>query len=373
LSSEPVHIFNNFKKLLSRLGEKDLMATKRRKTASHIPATVTDVARKAGVSRTAVSYVLNENGQRNRHVSEESRAKVLQAVQELQFHPDALARALSKGYSQELAWILDFPLDLFRTELSNSLQQQAHSYGYTLVTYFSHGFSDEERKRLHQTIFARRPIGIIASPFSFTAEDVALAREMGVKHIIFIGFRPQPIEQTYTIAFPSQALGYLAAQHLIARGHRHLALIHPDDPVQEEAFLQRLEGMHAAIAEKSGASLDILPLHLSAAAARSLVETSFMDANRPTGVYAFGDQYAVALLSALTRSGIQVPQEVALVGSSNLPLGEYVWPSLTSMSFDAIDIGKRAVQMLHALHQGLPLSEELTCPLVPRLIQRESG
>jgi DNA-binding LacI/PurR family transcriptional regulator len=349
------------------------MAVRKGKTLSHTTPTITDVARRAGVSRTAVSYVLNENGQRNKHVSEEARAKVLQAVQELQFHPDALARALSKGYSQELAWIIDLPLDLFRTELSNSLQQQAHSYGYTLITYFSHGFSDEERKRLHQTIFERRPIGIIASPFSFTAEDVALARGMGIKHIIFIGFRPQPIAHTHTIAFPSQALGYLAAQHLMTRGHRHLALVHPDDPVQEEAFLQRLEGMHTAIAEKSGASLHILPLHFSAAAARSLVETSFMDADRPTGVYGFGDQYAVALLSALTRSGIQVPQEVALVGSGNLPLGEVVWPSLTSMSFDAIDIGKRAVEMLHALHQGLSLSEELTRPLVPRLIQRESS
>jgi LacI family transcriptional regulator len=360
-------------KLLSRLREKDLMTTKRRKTASHTPATLTDVARKAGVSRTAVSFVLNENGQRNRHVSEEARAKVLQAVQELQFHPDALARALIKGHSQELAWILATPLDLFGTELSNSLQQQAHSFGYTLVTYFSYGFSEAERKDLYQTIFDRRPIGIIASPFNFTAEDVALAREKGIHHIIFVGFRPQPIEHTYTIAFPSQALGYLAAQHLMARGHSHLALVHPDDPVQEEAFLQRLEGMHVAIAEKSGASLDILPLHFSAASARSLVETSFGEADHPTGVYAFGDQYAVALLSALTRSGIQVPQEVALVGSSNLPLGEIVSPSLTSMSFDAIDIGKRVVEMLHALNQGLPLSEDLSRPLVPRLIQRESS
>jgi LacI family transcriptional regulator len=331
------------------------------------------VARKAGVSPTAVSFVLNENGQRNKHVSEETRAKVLQAVQDLQFHPDALARALSKGYSQELAFISGLPLDLFGVELFNSLQQQAHSYGYTLVTYFSHGFSKEERKGLHQTIFARRPIGIIASPWDFTAEDVALAREMGIHHIIFIGFRPQPIAHTYTIAFPSQALGYLAAQHLIARGHRHLALVHPDDPVQEEAFSQRLEGMHAAIAEQPGVRLDILPLHLSAASARSLVESSFRDADRPTGIYGFGDQYAVALLSALTRSGIQVPQEVALVGSANLPLDEFVSPSLTSMSFDAIDIGKRAIEMLHALHQGLPLSEELTHPLVPRLIQRESS
>ncbi len=348
------------------------MAAKKHKTATHSPARVTDVARQAGVSRTAVSYVLNEHGQRNKHVSEETRAKVLQAVQELQFRPDTLARTLSKGYSQELVLISDTPLDFFLVEMFNSLQRQAHNYGYTLVTYFSHGFSNEEVKSLYQTIFDRRPIGIIASSFNFTAENVALAREMGIKHIIFIGFHPQPIEQTYTITFPSQALGYLAAQHLLARGHRHLALIRPDDPVQEKGFLLRLEGMYAAIAEQPEIRLDILPLHLSAASARSLVETSFMDAYRPTGIYGFGDQYAVILLSALIRCGIQVPQEVALVGSANLPLGELVWPSLTTMSFDAIDMGKRAAEMFHALHQGLPLSEELLRPLAPQLIQRES-
>jgi DNA-binding LacI/PurR family transcriptional regulator len=348
------------------------MAARKRKSSSHTPLTITDVARRAGVSRTAVSYVLNENGQRNKHVSDEARAKVLQTVQELNFHPDALARTLSKGHSEEIVLITGTALTPFATELITSLQQQALIYGYTPVMYLSQGFSAEQRRELHQTIFTRRPIGIIASPFNFTAEDVALAREMGVHHIIFIGFRTEPIEQTYSIVFPSQTLGYLAAQHLIARGHRHLALVHPDDAIQEEAFLQRLEGMHAAIAEEPGMTLDILPLHLSAAAALSLVETSFVDADRPTGVYAFSDEYAVVLLGALTRLGIRVPQEVALVGTDNLPIGEFVWPSLTSMGFDALDMGKRAVDMLHTLHQGLPLPEELTRPLVPQLIPRES-
>ena len=348
------------------------MAARKRKSSSLTPLTITDVARRAGVSRTAVSYVLNENGQRNKHVSDEARAKVLQTVQELNFHPDALARTLSKGHSEEIVLITGTALTPFATELITSLQQQALIYGYTPVMYLSQGFSAEQRRELHQTIFTRRPIGIIASPFNFTAEDVALAWEMGVNHIIFIGFRTEPVEQTYSIVFPSQTLGYLAAQHLIARGHHHLALVHPDDAIQEEAFLQRLEGMYTAIAEEPGMTLDILPLHLSAAAALSLVETSFVGPDRPTGVYAFSDEYAVVLLGALTRLGIRVPQEVALVGTDNLPIGEFVWPSLTSMGFDALDMGKRAVDMLHTLHQGLPLPEELTRPLVPQLIPRES-
>lgn len=348
------------------------MAAKKGKRATHTSPTITDVARRAGVSRTAVSYVLNENGQRNTHVSEEARAKVLQAVQELHFRPDALARALSLGQSEEVVFILSLALNPFAMEFIASLQQQAFFYGYTPVMYLTQGFSAQQRRELHETIIARRPIGIICGPSDFTAEDVALAREVGVKHIIFLGFHPQPIEQTSSIVFPTQALGYLAARHLMERGHRHLALVQPDDAVQEEAFLQRLEGMRAAIAEELEARIDILPLDRSASAALSLVETSLMGPDRPTGIYTFSDEYAVALLGALTRQGIRVPQEVALVGTDNLSIGELVWPTLTSIRFDALDMGKRAVDLLHALHQGLPLSEDLTRALIPQLIVRES-
>jgi LacI family transcriptional regulator len=354
----------------------EIKRTQTHKGTSRTSPTVDDVARRAGVSRTAVSYVLNERGQRNKHVSEAARAKVLQAVQELNFRPHSYARALSKGYSEELVWIVDVDPTPFAIEMITSIQRQTSFYGYTPVMYFTQHFSNEERKALYQAIFARRPLGLIVGPLAFSAEDVALAHEMGVNHIIFIAFSEVHIEQTHSIVFPSRALGYLAAQHLLERGHRHLALVQPDDSVQADAYLQRLEGMQAAIAEetdKSDLTLDILPLHLSASSAHSLVETSLMGADRPTGIYAFSDEYAVVLLGGLTRLGIHVPQEVALVGTDNLPLSTFVWPSLTSMGFDAIDMGKRAVDMLHILHQGLPLPEELTRPLIPQLIPRESS
>src|SRR5258707_3143454 len=177
------------------------MAERKRKSASHTSPTITDVALSAVLSSTAVSYVLNDKGQRNKHVSDEARAKVLQAVQELHFHPDALARALSKGQSEEIVYITGRAFSPFTTEFITSLQQQALIYGYTPVMYLSQGFSVEQRSDLHQRIFTRRPIGIICGPFDFTAEDVALAREMGIKHIIFLGFHTEPLELTHSIGF----------------------------------------------------------------------------------------------------------------------------------------------------------------------------
>jgi DNA-binding LacI/PurR family transcriptional regulator len=64
---------------------------------------------------------------------------------------------------------------------------------------------------------------------------------------------------------------------------------------------------------------------------------------------------------------------VALVGTDDLPMSAYVWPTLTTIRFDGSDIGKRMVDLLHTLHQGQPLPEELSRPLIPELIVRESS
>lgn len=357
---------------------KDAMAANEQSTMPGSPATIRDVAQKAGASRTAVSFVLNEKGVPNKHVSKETRARILQAIDDLHFQPDQLARTLRKKQSWELAGIVDATITLFGIEAVASIQQQAQVYGYTPVMYFCQGLSAQQRSELYQTIFARHPFAILASPFNFTAEDVAQARQMGVEYILFYGFCPSPIEYTHSIVFPSNAIGYVAAQHLLERGHRHLALVRPEDPTHAflpDAFQQRLEGMRTAIAERAEAvdvTLEILPLHLSATAASSLVEMLLTRTPYPTGIYAFNDEYALYLLRALAQHGIRVPQEISVLGTDNLAIGGCVWPSLTSISIDGMDVGKRVVETIHTLHQGLPLSAELTRPLMPCLVQRES-
>jgi len=346
------------------------MGEKRRKQASHPTLTVDDVAQRAGVSRTAVSYVLNEQGQRNKHVSEETRAKVLQAIQELNFHPHALARALSTGKSQELVVILDQAFTALAMELTTSFQQQALLHGYTPVWYLTQGFSLEQQEALYQSIFARRPVGIFTSPTAFSAADVALARQMGVEHILF--FSLETVEHAPSIVFPSHALGFLAAQHLLERGHTRLALVQPEEAIQRIAFVQRLAGMQEALALHAEGSIEIISLRPSVSASYPLLEKVFANVLHPTGIYTFNDEYALVLLATLTRLGLRVPQQVALIGTDNLALGELVWPPLTSISFDTLGIGKRAVEIFSLLNQGLPLPEELTRPLLPRLILRES-
>lgn len=353
------------------------MGERKRRTDTRV--TISDVAQRAGVSRTAVSFVLNEHGTRNRYVSEETRAKVWQAVQDLQYQPDLLARTLRTGQSMEIAGIIDTTQTLLGSEVSLAFQQRALHYGYMPTAYFSQGLSQEQRQELYQQIFARHPLAIITTPEHFSAEDVERAREQGVEHILFYSFSPVPLAETHTIVIPAREPGYLAAKHLLERGHRHLAIVRPDDPLhdmQHEPFQLRLAGMQAAIAEHPNAAqvtLDMFPLRLSALSASQLVQMHFLQRDRrPTGLYAFNDEYALYLLGVLAREGIRVPQDLAVIGTDNLPFCEGTWPALTSISLDGTGIGQRSADLLHTLHQGQAPLEELTFAPVPRLIQRGS-
>jgi LacI family transcriptional regulator len=346
------------------------MADKKRQALPRISLTSADVARRAGVSRTVVSYVLNDNGRRNGHVSEETRAKVLQAARELGYSTHSSARALRKGLSEEVCIIVDLPPTVHRTELVVSLQQHAFRHGYPSVVYFCHSLSPEQMHKLLLEIFARRPLGIFATARSITAENIALARRMGIENIVL--YSVKPIEHANTILLPTLALGSIAAQHLLERGHRHLGLVRPADPLHDHGFVRRLEGMRVAMAEVPGATLDILPLHFSLSDAHALVDASLTGADRPTGIYAYNDEYALLLLGALADRGVQVPGEVAVMGTDDISFGEFMRPTLTTIRFDTISVGQRAIEMLIAWYKDQSLPEELTQPLMPQLVPRGS-
>ena len=339
-------------------------------TPARTTYTSVDVARRAGVSRTAVSYVLNEDGVRSTHVSEETRAKVLQAVQELGYSTHSSARALRKGQSDEICIIAGLPLTIHHTELFVSVQQHGFLHGYAPVVYFSYGFSDEQLHSHLLKIFARRPMGIFATASSMTTQHIALAHRMGVDNIVL--YSVEPLDYARTILLPTRQLGCLAAQHLLERGHRHLGLVQPADPLHDYGFQQRLEGMRATIAGMPGVRLDILSLQFDLVAAHSLVETSFTGADRPSGIYAFNDEYALLLLGALTDRRIQVPRDVAVVGTDDLSFSAWMRPTLTTIRFDTITLAQRAIEMLVRGHRGQPLPEELSRPLVPQLVPRGS-
>ena len=355
--------------------KKGFMGEQKQQVPRQKPLTSLDVARRAGVSRTAVSYVLN--GTRQAHVSEETRQKVLQAAKELGYHLNTSAQVLRKGRSNEICILSSITMSANDAEIFSAMQQHALRHGYMPVLYFVHELSREQRRETLTKVLARRPLALFLSPDSITVEDIALARRMGVAHILLIA--AEPIDEHVKSALPSVVvptleIGFLAARHLLERGHRVLGLIQPDEPRHRLAFLQRLKGMQAAIAaDRENARLEILPMHLSLDAARQLVDTALTGSERPTGIYAFNDEYALPLLGALHDQGIRVPEDIAVIGTDNVSFSAFVRPALTTISFDNVALGQRGIEMLVALEKGEALPIELSQPFVPQLILRSSA
>ena len=253
-----------------------------------------------------------------------------------------------------------------------AIQQQVVAHGYVPVFYASSGIPTPKWREALQRMFARRPAGLIMSQFTDMAGDIALARQMGIEHIVLISTRP--VEHIPTIIFPSSPPGYLAARHLLERGHRHRHRSPERSSARRD--LPTTAGRDAsAFAERADTTLAILPLAPTLPDTRSLVETYLTCTDHPTGIYAFNDEHACYLLRALMEREIRVPQEIAVVGTDDLLSCELAtWPSLTSICFDNVDaIGKRTVDMLVDLHTGQPVPEPLSYQLVPQLIQRESS
>src|SRR5258708_10442497 len=147
-----------------------------------------DVARKAGVSQAAVSYVFN--GQQNRHVSEATREKILNAAHELGYHAHPSARSLRKGQSDEICCIVNAPVSFFSYHIHLAIQQQVVAHGYVPVFYATSGIPTPKWREALQRLFAPRPPGLIMSQFTAIAGDITLACPRGIGHIRLLSQRP---------------------------------------------------------------------------------------------------------------------------------------------------------------------------------------
>jgi LacI family transcriptional regulator len=358
------------------------MVENKKRTPRQKSLTSVDVARKAGVSRTAVSYVLN--GIQTPHVSEETRVKVLQAASELGYHLNTSAQTLRKGQSNEVCILSSISLTANDAEIFVAMQQHALRLGYIPVVYFIGGLTEEQRRELLVKILARRPLALLLGPDCIEAGDIALARQMGIEYILLLAAEPieehqykdPSIAELPAFSVPTREIGYLAARHLLERGHRSLGIVYPDEARHELAFLQRLKGMRAAIANSAlpGAEIQlaILPMHLSMSAASTLVDTHLSGPQRPSGIYTFNDEYALPLMGALSDRGLRIPQDIALIGTDNVAFSAFVRPALTTINYDNVAAGKRGIEVLAALQRGGQLPEELIRPTMPELIVRSS-
>jgi DNA-binding LacI/PurR family transcriptional regulator len=288
--------------------------------------TSADVAREAGVSRATVSYVLNDTP--HQKIPEHTRRRVLEAAARLGYAPSAAARVLRTGRSDVVLLLLpDWPIGPAVGQLLEAMSATLADGGLTFVA--------------HPRARVRRPVSevwktitpaVVLAFEELDDQDADTMRAAGVQLVVALMVRSP--RQGFELEYPQQRIGRLQVEHLAATGHRRLGFAWDPDP-RIRAFAQaRLDGAAQACAELGLDEPDVRTVPLDPAAAAEAVHAWRSGTPSVTGVCAYNDETALALLAGLRRHGLTAPHDLAVVGVDDIPAAALAVPPLTTVTAD---------------------------------------
>ncbi|MFB9235058.1 LacI family DNA-binding transcriptional regulator [Plantactinospora siamensis] len=306
-----------------------------------------DVAERAGVSVKTVSNVVNGY----LHVRPDTRARVEEAIAELNYRPNLSARNLRKGRTGVIALAVpDFDLPYF-AELARHVVSEAAGHGWTVLIDQTGGKREQERL-VAAGIRDHLIDGLIFSPLALTGADLAGGGD-GTP-MVLLGERADHGGADH-VAIDNVAAAREITAHLTGLGRRRVAAIGAQRTPQGASARLRLRGYLAALAA-AGIDRDdrlIAPAvqwHRAdgAAAMRALLRSGV----RPDAVFCFNDTLALGALRTLHEEGLRVPEDVAVAGFDDIEDGRFSVPTLSTVAPDKAEIARLAVDLLAARIDG---------------------
>jgi DNA-binding LacI/PurR family transcriptional regulator len=287
-----------------------------------------DVAEEAGVSRATVSYILNNTPHQS--IPESTRQRVLDAAARLNYTPLASARTLRRGRSDIVLLLLpDWPVGPNITTMSERLAEVLVPHGLTLVTHLH-----LKERPLDEIWRALTPAAVIRLGHLGPDEDERLRKaEVGV--LVEVA---DAEESGAALAFPIQRMGRLQAEHLASTGHRRIGYASPADERLRTFRDNRLAGVREACADLGLDLPDIREVKLDRDSAAGAIR-QWRRAG-VTGVCAYNDETAIALLAGAREAGVRVPADLAVIGADDHPLAKLTDPALTTVAVDLQRAGK---------------------------------
>lgn len=300
-----------------------------------------DVAALAGVSPKTVSNVVNGYV----HVSEDTRARVQQALDQLNYRPNVSARNLRNGRTGLIALVvpeLDLP---YFAELARSVIRAAEPHGWTVLIDQTDGVAAREQVAL-DGIGGHLLDGVIFSPIATGADELAARRD--TTPLVLLGERVSdgPLDH---VAIDNVAAAAAATGHLLASGRNRVAAVGVQEAVVARTARLRLRGYREALAA-AGLAEDrslLVPVEAYHRADGAGAVHQLLDAgHRPDALFCFNDLLALGALRALLERGVRVPDDVAVVGWDDIEDGRYSTPSLSTVRPDKSQIAELAVSLL---------------------------
>lgn len=334
--------------------------------------TIKDVAAHSNVSYQTVSKVLNKQS----NVSAETEARIWQAAEDLGYKPNISARNLRTQSSNLIgyAWQRsgdDSPrpiLDKFLYDAVDTFER----HGYHLLTFLVDA-ADEADALIYKALYDRRQVeGFILADTNHNDPRIAYLIEQNIPFASFGRANPEwdfcwvDIDGRYGLRS--------VVDHLVARGHQHIGLL--TWPTGSEAGAYREEGFVTGL---TAAGLTVRPdwvlrggntVQFGAAGMQHF--RALPAGDRPTAVVCVSDLIAIGALNDASAAGLRVGQDIAITGYDDMPMSQYLTPSLTTVRQPIATVGQQVVDLLLKQIKGQPIVEKGIL-LEPELIIRESS
>ncbi|HEV2500107.1 MAG TPA: LacI family DNA-binding transcriptional regulator [Terriglobia bacterium] len=328
--------------------------------------TLKDLAKSLNLSVSTVNAALHNRSD----ISHSTRQRVQKMAREMNYRPNLVARSLVTRRTHVLGVIVPDLSRSFFTEVTNGVDAVSSSAGYNLLLCNTGEGAAREEEGL-ATLAGKQVDGlIIASAYPPGSSKIQeQLTQYGIPFVFIDRFFPK----VPFVGGDDVRIGYLATQHLIGQGYRNVA--HLRGPNVSTA-LGRLKGYLTALSEHGIEPRDDYIIEAqyheessSLEAMRALLRVS----PRPDAIFAASDPIAIGALEALRQVGLQVPQDIGIVGVGNHRYGEYLRVPLTTIDQNRQEIGQKAASLLLELVEGNATKKRQVILIEPRLIVRESS
>lgn len=314
-----------------------------------------DVAKRAGVSRATVSVVLNGVTNGNVIISEETRKRVWNAIQELDYVPDARARALRSGDTKTLGLIIPDMRNPHFWEAAEAIEQEARNAGYQLLLsnialqyeYANEIFTDLLHQRIDGLI-------VMGSFTAVSAEANAYLNRFFKRRLPIVEMcdRYNDHYQVDRVSADYHVATIEAVSYLLSMNHRRIGMLY--GVAVPELAMDRLQPYKECLIS-AGLPIEeelIVQCGPSIEDSYQAVLELLAVTNRPTAIIIINDLLALGALRAISDFGLRVPSDISLLSFDDITIANYIVPRLTTVSKDISTMGRTAVKMLLArLHE----------------------
>lgn len=334
--------------------------------------TIKDIAKALGLSTSTVSRALRNSYE----INPETKKLVMEYAERMNYRPNPIALSLRDSKSKSIGVIIPEIANHFFSQLINGIESIAYNLGYHVVIFQSHESYEREVANTNYLV-SRKVDGLLISLSSLTTnlfhfQDLM---ERGLP-IVFLDRVPNAIE-THKVVVDNFAGSYEATEHLIKSGRKRIA--HLTSPIYLSITTERLAGYKQAL-EDNGLPFDESYVKYcyhggkvateNEAAVQEMLEMS----EPPDAIFTASDRLTTGCMSVLQKKKIRIPEQIAIVGFTNISVAELLNPPLTAVVQPAMEMGQQAVELLIRLIEHPQKTDVFeTRSLKTSLIIRESS